>query len=203
MVNEIFVETISPGSDNPLATGGSETQWLERVQFRFLNEKDLPQLEWDGEYLHFRRLYRDIFHSVCQGNALMWGCELPERGIIGQVFIQLRSTRLELADGYSRAYLYGFRIRPAYRNAGLGTRLLLLVEKDLLERNYKWSTLNVSRCNLAARRFYERHAYRVIADEPGEWSYIDHEGRRCHVREPAWRMEKYLAGSFTLDVKEK
>jgi len=28
--------------------------------------------------------------------------------------------------------------------------------------------------------------------EPGEWSYIDHEGFRRYVVEPAWRMEKVI-----------
>jgi hypothetical protein len=32
----------------------------------------------------------------------------------------------------------------------------------------------------------------VVADEPGEWSYLDQYGHSHHVHEPAWRMEKHL-----------
>jgi len=52
--------------------------------------------------------------------------------------------------------------------------------------------LNVSRDNLDARRLYERLGYRVVAGDPGRWSYLDEHGIRHDVNEPAWRMEKKL-----------
>ena len=66
------------------------------------------------------------------------------------------------------------------------------VESDLIQRDFKRISLNVARDNDAARRLYEREGYRVVAPEPGIWSYLDEKGRRRFVNEPAWRMEKNI-----------
>ena len=123
----------------------------------------------------------------------MWVVEMGGKGIIGQLFVQLESHRQELADGRQRAYLYGFRIQHAYQDHGVGSRLLEKVEIDLMRRRFRWITLNVGRQNLKALRFYERHGYRIIAAEPGEWSYVDHLGQHQQVCEPAWRVQKCLS----------
>jgi ribosomal protein S18 acetylase RimI-like enzyme len=172
-----------------------QPSWLDDLKIRLLVQADLPALEWDGEYIHYRRLYGDIFQSVRLGRALMWGADIPLDGIIGQLFVQLRSKRKELADGKKRAYFYSFRVRPAFRSFGVGSRLLKTAEKDLVERGFSWITLNVAQTNYGARRFYERHGYQVVTAEPGRWSYRDHLGKNREVHEPAWRMEKQIAGS--------
>jgi ribosomal protein S18 acetylase RimI-like enzyme len=97
-----------------------------------------------------------------------------------------------LADGRTRAYIYGFRVRPAYRGVGVGSRLLQTAEADLARRGFRSICLNVARVNQDARRLYERFGYRVVAAESGVWSYLDEQGHRCQVNEPAWRMEKEL-----------
>jgi ribosomal protein S18 acetylase RimI-like enzyme len=66
------------------------------------------------------------------------------------------------------------------------------IESDLKQRGFQQVTLNVSQDNQDARRFYERLRYTVIAFDPGRWSYIDNEGKRRDVHEPAWRMIKDL-----------
>jgi ribosomal protein S18 acetylase RimI-like enzyme len=149
-------------------------------------------LEWDGEYTHFRRLYQEIYQSTYNGKALMWVADLPGEEIVGQLFVQLDSSRNELANGKNRAYVYGFRVKPAYQCAGIGTKLLTVVENDLLQRNYEWITLNVGRNNLDARRFYDRLGYYVMAADPGQWTYYDDQGKKNQVNEPAWRMLKRL-----------
>lgn len=165
---------------------------LEDVHCRYLERDDLPALEWDGEYSHFRRLYREIFQSYSQGKAVMWVATLPVEGLIGQMFVQLHSVRPELADGETRAYIYGFRVKSSYRGMGVGSSMLEQVEKDLLQRGFSLVSLNVGRNNPDARRFYEQHGYCVVGSEEGRWSYLDDQGRRRHVNEPAWRMEKAL-----------
>jgi ribosomal protein S18 acetylase RimI-like enzyme len=70
--------------------------------------------------------------------------------------------------------------------------LLKQVEQDLQKRRFRWVTLNVSRQNLAAQRFYKRNGYQIVAAEAGRWSYVDHMGKRREVDEPAWRMQKKL-----------
>jgi ribosomal protein S18 acetylase RimI-like enzyme len=166
--------------------------WLEKVHVRHLRENDLPALEWDGEYAHFRRLYADAYSRANKGRSILWVAELQGIGVIGQVFIQLAAERSELADGKQRAYLYSFRIRPEYRGQGLGTRMLQIVENDLRSRSFRWVTLNVAQENPRARALYERNGYTVVGTEPGIWSYPDDKGDWHTVEEPAWRMEKFL-----------
>jgi len=163
------------------------------LTIRLATKVDLPALEWEGEYSHFRLLYADVYKTTQEGHGLIWIAELPEKaGLIGQLFVSLKGGRVELADGIGRAYIFGFRVRPEYRNLGIGKRIMSVVEQDLTERGYRWVTLNVGKENPAAQRFYERLGYRVIAEEPGRWSYIDDKHRRRDVFEPAWRMEKKI-----------
>lgn len=168
------------------------TDILSLIKIRRVTASDLPALEWDGEYKHFRRLYAEAFRRSEIGEAVLWLVELPERGVIGQVFVHLLSDRRELADGKHRAYIYGFRVRPEYRNLGIGTQLMRTAEVDLVKRGFRSVTLNVSRENEGARRLYERLGYRVVGGDPGRWSYIDEKGIRHDVVEPAWRMAKIL-----------
>ncbi len=166
--------------------------WLNQVLIRKLNENDLPALEWDGEFTHFRRVYADAYRRQMRGVSVLWVAEMPSVGIIGQVFIQLICDRRELADGFRRAYLYSFRVRGPYRNQGLGTRMVEELSADLRHRHYKILTLNVAKDNPRARALYERLGFTVVSAEPGIWSYIDHRGLRQNMEEPAWRMEKAL-----------
>ncbi len=163
------------------------------VVIRTITQNDLLSLEWEGEYRHFRRLYTEIYQSASRGKAVMWVAELPGKGIIGQLFVQLISARHELADGKERAYIYGFRIKPDYRRQGLGRRMMEIAEDDLCQRCFQKVTLNVARDNPLARRLYEGLGYHVVGMDPGKWHYLDHFGNRCEVNEPAWRMEKKLA----------
>jgi ribosomal protein S18 acetylase RimI-like enzyme len=165
---------------------------LDSVIIRTVQQGDLPALEWEGEYAHFRRLYAEAFQRSRRGLNVLWLAEQPGLGVLGQVFIQLNCDRPEMCNGIDRAYLYAFRVRPAFRSMGLGARMLRVAEDDLLEREYRYLTLNVARVNVRAQTFYRRHGFSVVAPEPGRWSYVDHEGRLRNIVEPAWRMEKRL-----------
>jgi ribosomal protein S18 acetylase RimI-like enzyme len=123
----------------------------------------LPALEWDGEFTHFRRLFAEAYRYTETGEAVMWIAELREAEIIGQLFVQMESMNTALADGHTRAYIYGFRVRPAYRGAGVGSHLLQTAETDLTHRGFRLICLNVARVNQDARRLYERFGYRVVA----------------------------------------
>jgi ribosomal protein S18 acetylase RimI-like enzyme len=165
---------------------------IDRVKIRQIRKSDLKALEWDGEFTHFRRLYEASYSSARNGNSILWLAELLSDGLIGQLFVQLSSARSELANGHNRAYIYGFRIKPAYRNLGIGSLMIEKTESDLYERGFRTVTLNVGQENPGARRLYERLGYVVVAEEPGSWSYTDHEGKTRDVHEPSWRMEKRL-----------
>lgn len=165
---------------------------VQQLTIRQAKFEDLPALEWEGEFKHFRNLYSDAFRRSQQQLSQIWLAELPDRGLVGQVLLQLNCDRPELANGVDRAYLYGFRVRPAFRGMGLGTRMVNYVENDLRWRGFSWLTLNVAVNNPLARSLYNRLGFVVVAHEPGIWSYVDHTGRRQWVEEPAWRMEKHL-----------
>lgn len=165
---------------------------MKPVFIRQAKRDDLIDLEWDGEYTHFRRLYADTYSMVEQGKAIIWIAESDGAGLIGQCFVSLKGNRPELADGMTRAYVYGFRIRPDYRSQGIGTRMMYTLEEDLWSKGFRQVTLNVGKDNQDARRFYIRLGYKVVGDDPGRWSYIDDKGKRRDMHEPAWRMMKSL-----------
>jgi ribosomal protein S18 acetylase RimI-like enzyme len=167
---------------------------LEDVVIRPARKSDLPALEWDGEFRHFRSVYANAYERMVNGTCMIWIAELPMTGLIGQVFLQLVSDRPELSDGWQRAYLYSFRIKPQYRNNGLGTSMVEVVESFLRVRQFSRVTLNVAKDNLSAIRLYKRLNYQIVAEEPGIWSYPDDEGKWHTIVEPSWRMEKLLNG---------
>jgi ribosomal protein S18 acetylase RimI-like enzyme len=165
---------------------------MNPVSIHQATREDLPSLEWNGEYTHFRRLYADTYSLVLQARAIMWIAELNGTGLIGQCFVSLNGNRPELANGTTRAYIYGFRVQPQYRNQGIGTQIMQAIEEDLKQRGFCQITLNVGQDNNDARRFYERLQYLVVDSDPGRWSYIDDKGKRRDMHEPAWRMIKDL-----------
>ena len=165
---------------------------MPHYTIRTARRSDLPALEWDGAYTHFRRLFARAYEYVLRGEAAIFLAEHPQDGIVGQVFVQYESNRPELADGNERAYVYSFRVKPAHRGQGIGTRLMETVENDLRARGFRRVTLNVAKDNPRARQLYERLGYRVVGEDPGQWSYEDHNGHRRFVSEPAWRMWKEL-----------
>lgn len=168
------------------------TTKLDEIIIRQIAESDLPSLEWDGEYTHFRRIYREAYQRTFQNRLVMWVATTEENQMLGQLFIQLSSSQIDLADGYFRAYMFAFRIKPEFQCKGIGTLMLLHAEKDLIARNFKRVCLNVIKTNWRARQLYERHGYNVLFSDPGEWSYQDNEGIWHYQKESAWRMEKIL-----------
>lgn len=170
--------------------------WSDTITIRKMQKSDLPALEWDGEYTRFRDVYLMEFERSQIGSSILWVADLPDHGVIGQLFVQLNAERQELANGHSRAYMYAFRIKPPYRGVGLGTRMMNIMESDLVRRGFNWVSLNVGKTNYSARRLYSRLGYRVVAHEAGRWSYRDEKGILQNVEEPAWRMEKFISPSL-------
>lgn len=166
---------------------------VEGVQalIREATEEDLRALEWEGRYQHYRRLYRRAMAEAKRGRRVLLVAEADDR-VVGQIFVQLSSGRGEYADGERSGYLYAFRVRPNYRNQGIGTQLLDEAEDVLRERGFSRAVIAVAKENDAARRLYENRGYSVFAEDPGKWSYIDHEGELRRVSEPAYVLEKGL-----------
>jgi ribosomal protein S18 acetylase RimI-like enzyme len=161
-----------------------------QITIRYAQRSDQLALEWEGEFKHFRHVFAEAYRLKELGDVIMWVADLDDFGLIGQLFIQLYGPNQIQVNTKKCAYIYGFRVRPDYRGRGIGSQMLETAEADLVSRGFKRIALNVARENEAARRLYERRGYRVVAPEPGIWSYLDDKGHRRFVNEPAWRMEK-------------
>ncbi len=179
-------------SSPPTAAGTYQLADGEEIFIRPIRESDLPALEWEGEYQHFRRLYAEHYEASKAGTTLIYVAETSTGLMIGQVFLLLDSRNKDVADGRHRAYLFSFRIKPAYRNQGLGSYMLNYVENQLLLRGYIIVRLNVAQDNPKARALYERRGYQVIGLSSGVWQYQDDQGVWQTMREPAWKMIKRL-----------
>jgi ribosomal protein S18 acetylase RimI-like enzyme len=169
----------------------------EAFRIRAIEETDLPALEWDGEYTHFRAVFRQAFLDMLAGSRLLLVLEnIPRRILVGQIFMQFNSSDIRFADGFGRGYLYALRVKTAYQRQGLGTQLIRSAEDALIALRMRMASIGVAKENPGARALYERLGYRILVDLPGEWSYVDHTGRVCQVVEPAWLMEKQLSAPF-------
>ena len=165
--------------DTPLTAAGV---------IRMAEEQDLPALEWDGEYRHYRTVFRSNYEDARRGQRLMLVAVQGE-AMVGQVFVQLNSADRQYADGRQRAYLYALRVRPAWRGQGIGRRLVAAAEAQLVRRGF---TIAVAKQNDRARGLYLKLGYRIFAEDPGIWVFTDADGREQRVEEPAWLMEKWL-----------
>mgnify|MGYP002409344903 FL=1 len=159
-----------------------------------MNETDLPAIEWDGEYKRYRRVYREIYRGSLAGRSVPWVAEISNIGIIGQVFLTEKQPHEDYAD---RPYMFlsSFRVKPAYRNLGLGTLLLKVCEVTAGDRKIDIIVLNCARSNQRSRSFYEKNGFVVVRNDPGKWSYIDDEGKIREETNPAWVMRKKLVSS--------
>lgn len=112
--------------------------------------------------------------------------------IVGQLFVQLDFPPRPDSGIRPTAYLYSFRVRPEYRQQGIGTQLIQSAEERLAGMGYRRTVISVAVANRTARRLYERLGYRVFTQDPGQWSYVDDRGQLQQVDEPAHVLEKDL-----------
>ncbi|NTW44993.1 MAG: hypothetical protein HGB14_11330, partial [Anaerolineaceae bacterium] len=96
----------------------------DKIIYRQVKSSDLPRLEWNGEFTHFRNVFKNAFEKSKTGKTKLWVVEIKHVGLIGQAFVQLISSRLDLANGVDRAYIYAFRFKENYQNIGIGSSLL-------------------------------------------------------------------------------
>ena len=162
------------------------------LRIRKLEEEDLVELEWGGQFTHFRNMYRKLYEDSQAGKTLMWVAEKREVGVIGQIFMQLQIEDSREIKPSDCAYIFGFRIKEHFRNNGIGTQLLSHAESVTMKNGLYRTILHVAKANRTALRFDERCGYRIFGATPGRWTYIDHNGLRKKINEPSWRMEKSL-----------
>ncbi|NWG16344.1 MAG: GNAT family N-acetyltransferase [Chloroflexi bacterium] len=158
------------------------------VTLRTADREDLPKLEWYGQYIHFRNLFRRAFREQQLGRRLILVADCNHFPI-GYLFIQFAPAD---EGSLKRAYLYSFRVMEMFRGQGIGTRLLQYAEVVIRQRDHNWALISVAKNNPAAHRLYERMGYRVYAEDEGRWHYVDHRGNLRYVHEPCWMLQKQI-----------
>lgn len=161
------------------------------VRIRPARDSDLPDLEWDGEYRRYRKLYQLAMQEAHEGRRILFVAEVSGQ-IVGQIFVKFSFNRPEYDIGVPTGYLQSFRIKTTFRNRGIGTRLINQAEDSLRERGFRRAVIAVAKENHGARRLYERLGYTVLAEDPGQWSFIDDQGQLQHVFEPTYLMHKMI-----------
>lgn len=161
------------------------------IKIRTATKQDLPLLEWNGQYTHFRRIFRRAYREQCRGKRLML---VADKGgfPIARLFILYEGKNRSLANGYSRGYIYSFHVMEAFQSHGIGSRMMQVAEDILRQRRFHIVTLAVAKVNERALRLYERRGYQIMDDDEGKWRYQDHKGRVQYVHEPCWLLEKQL-----------
>jgi ribosomal protein S18 acetylase RimI-like enzyme len=160
------------------------------ITLRAATAADLPKLEWYGQFIHFRNLFRRTFREQQAGRRLMLLADL--NGFpIGHVFIHFKTASDDFIS--SRAYLYSFRVMEMFRGRGIGTWLLQEAEAVIQDHGLDTVTIAVAKENVGAQRLYKRQGYAIYGEDSGYWSYVDHRGITQNVHEPCWLMEKYLS----------
>lgn len=167
---------------------------IDKVRIRLARNYDLAAMEWNGEFSKYRRIYATAYDRMKRLLGLIWLADYSPYGVIGQAMVDFKGKGLELTEqGAPAAYLHGFRIKPQFRHAYVGTRMLRHIEADLVTRKFEVLTLTVGKENYPAQLLYSSAGYHITGEDPGRWSYIDNFGRKQEVVEPAYVMRKKLA----------
>jgi len=161
------------------------------IKVRKASKEDLYKLEWYGQFIHYRYLFRRSYKEQAKGKRLLLVADSADYPI-ARLFLQFRGNNKHMANGFSRAYLYSFCVMEMFRGRGIGSRLLDAAEHLLYRKNFRIATIAVAKDNPRALQLYLRRGYRKFAEEEGKWEYKDHRGRLCQVHEPCWLLEKRL-----------
>lgn len=157
------------------------------VRIRLCEACDLGALEWDGLFAAHREIIAEAFARQRAGTNVMLLAETGTR-VAGQVW-------LDLQKGPPRAArLWAFRVHPAMRGRGIGTRLLEAAEAWLARHGFNTAAIGVEKSNRAARRLYERRGYHVVAPLVEHYGLKTQGDRYTRVTVDQWLLEKGLAG---------
>lgn len=161
------------------------------LKIRKATLEDVKRLEWNGQFTHFRKLFRRAYLEQRNGTRLMLVMDFNGYPI-ARLFIQFISADGIIADGKNKGYIYSFTVLEHFRNLGIGTRMLAIAEAILRKRGYQVAIISVAKDNTRALKLYKRQGYRTYGEDKGQWQYHDHEGNVHQMNEPNWFMKKAL-----------
>jgi ribosomal protein S18 acetylase RimI-like enzyme len=160
-----------------------------QVTVRELRESDTRALEWQGG-ADLRSWYEEPWAQHQDGSSCVLVADFNGYPI-GQVAIHWsgKPTHPHIPD------LQSFRVFPAFRGMGIGSRLLQASEYTVQARGFAQVSLAVTPHNTAARRLYERRGYHVVGDVYNfVWHYTDALGQPVRVEETVVDMVKTFGG---------
>jgi hypothetical protein len=76
-----------------------------QITIRYATYQDLPALEWEGEFAHFRHVFAEAYRLKELGEVIIWIAELIDFGILGQLFIQLYGPHQLQSNSNRYAYI--------------------------------------------------------------------------------------------------
>jgi ribosomal protein S18 acetylase RimI-like enzyme len=162
----------------------------ETIHIRPAVRSDLPAFEWEGEYRQYRWMYQRAMQEAERGRRMIFVAEATT-GVIGQIFVQLYVGKA-IRAGVDSAYFHSFRVRPAFRNRGVGSRLIEEAERAVQALGYERVVIAAAQDNPAALRLYQRLGFRFFSEDRDRWSYIDDRGHMQQTHEPSHLLEKWL-----------
>jgi ribosomal protein S18 acetylase RimI-like enzyme len=157
------------------------------IRLRFLQESDLPLLEWHGG-ADLRSFYQKEW-TKHQGESVMVVVADFNGFPIAQAAIHWlgKPTHPHIPD------IQSVRVMDVFQGQGIGSHLLEQCEKIVRAEKHPQVSLAVALENKGARRLYERLGYRVTGTPYDDtWSYIDAHGQTVEVSELVTDMMKDL-----------
>ena len=132
------------------------------VTVRELDPADLPELGWTGSATHVRAIARD-FARVSAGEVVQLVVAVPNDRLVG-----FGTVDLALAADSGRLMMLS--IRESWQSLGVGTHLILALEREIVARGRRRATIAVEHDNPRARDLYLRLGYRPYGTALDSWA---------------------------------
>lgn len=151
------------------------------IKIRNVTKKDLTDLLWDKNFKKLMRYEEKNFQSFL-GGKLLW--LVADNGKpIGQI----------KAKNETEAVIFALRVQSEEQSKGLGSKLILAMEKLLKDKKFFEVFISVHVDNPRAQILYEKLGYKIVkVDIMEEWEYADENGNICTLQMNVNRLKKDL-----------
>lgn len=151
------------------------------IKIRNVTKKDLTDLLWDKNFKKLKKYEEKNFQRFLDGK-LLW--LVADNGKpIGQIKAKIETE----------AVIFALRVHPAEQGKGLGSKLILAMEKSLKDKDFFEVFISVHVDNPRAQILYERLGYKIVKTNIMEkWEYADEKGNICTLQMNVNRLKKEL-----------
>ena len=151
------------------------------IKIRNVTENDLTDLLWDKNFKKLKKYEEKNFQSFLDGE-LLWLVAYEDEPI-GQIKAKIKNE----------AIIFALRVYPKEQGKGIGSKLILEMEKLLKKKGFFEVFISVHVDNPQAQKLYERLGYKIIKqDVIEEWEYADDAGEICMMNMNVNRLKKKL-----------